>query len=148
MLCDRITNSNIRDFWEKKGASTFWYGNNIWGRVNSKDGAIYMKELYIFLDEHPELKEEILSYYFKSTTRLINLDDSNIKIAHKSGWTSSSIHDMAIIYSKQPYVLSINSLMGYSNFSSFFYKASNLINKFHNMYWDKKAEYCYKRIFE
>ena len=148
MLCSKISNSNIRDFWKEKGVTTFWYGNNIWARTNPKDGAIYMKELYIFLEEHPELKEEILNYYFNSTTRLINIDNPSIKIAHKSGWTSSSIHDIAIVYGKQPYVLSINSLMGYSNFTNFFYKASNLVNQFHNMYWDKKAEHCYEKIFK
>lgn len=148
MLCQRVNNSNIRNFWKEKGVTTFWYGNNIWGRVNSRDGAIYMKELYFFLNEHPELKEEILSYYYKSATRLINLNNNTIPIAHKSGWTSAAIHDMAIVYSEQPYVLSINSLMGYNNFTSFFYKASNLINEFHKLYWDKKSERCYKKVFE
>ena len=148
MLCARVNNTGIREYWKEKGVTTFWYGNSIWGKVNSKDGAIYMKELYKFLDEHPELKEEILSYYFKSATRLITLDNPSIAIAHKSGWTSASIHDMAIVYSEQPYVLSINSLLGYNNFSYFFSKASNLINEFHDMYWNKKSEYCYRKVFE
>lgn len=148
MLCARVKNSGIREFWSEKGVSTFWYGNNIWGQVNSKDGATYMRELYMFLDEHPELKDEILDYYFRSATRLIKLNDPNIGIAHKSGWTSAAIHDMAIVYSKQPYVLSINSLMGYDNFTTFFSKASNLINDFHELYWDKKSDYCYKKVFE
>ena len=148
MLCQRINNSDIRNFWKEKGVTTFWYGNNIWGQVNSKDGAIYMKELYLFLKENPELKEEILSYYLRSATRLIKLNNTGIPIAHKSGWTSSTIHDMAIIFSDQPYVLSINSLLGYGNFSSFFYQASNLINEFHKLYWDKKSERCYRQVFE
>lgn len=148
MLCYRIFNSNIRTYWKEKGATTFWYGNNIWGRVNSKDGALYMKELYRFLDRHPELKDEILDYYFKSATRLINLKNNNIGVAHKSGWTSAAIHDMAIVYNEQPYVLSINSLMGYNDFRAFFSKASNLINEFHELYWDKKSEYCYVKTFK
>lgn len=148
MLCSRVKNTDIRNYWKNKGVTTFWYGNNIWGQVNSKDGSIYMRELYKFMDRHPELKDEIQSYYFKSATRLIKLNNNNIPIAHKSGWTSAAIHDMAIVYNEQPYVLSINSLMGYDNFSTFFLKASNLINEFHELYWDNKSEYCYKKIFE
>ena len=146
MICDRVDKSNIREFWKEKGVTTFWYNNNIWGQVNSKDGAIYMKELYSFLDEHPELKEEVLGYYFNSATPLIKLNE-NVSIAHKSGWTSAAIHDMAIVYSEQPYVLSINSLMGYGSFNSFFFKATTLINDFHKLYWEKKSDACYSKVF-
>lgn len=149
MLCSKVSKDEIKNFYHEKGATTFWEQNNtIWGEVNSKDGVIYMKELYNFIEEHPELKQDILDKYLIASNKLINLDNSDIPIAHKSGWTNAAIHDMAIIYNKQPYVLSINTLLGDSNFTPFFYKASNLINEFHEIYWNQKLEYCYNKIFK
>ena len=147
MLCSRIPKEDIKKFSNEKGATTFWKQNNtIWGQINSKDGVIYMKELYKFLEEHQEIKQEILDRYLIASNKLITLNDKNIPIAHKSGWTSAAIHDMAIVYNKQPYVLSINTLLGNDNFISFFSKATNLINEFHEMYWNNKLTYCYNKI--
>lgn len=149
MLCSRVNKNDMINFWHEKNASTFWETNNtIWGQVNSKDGIIYMKELYNFLEEHKELKQDVLSKYLIASNKLITLNNKDIPIAHKSGWTDSAIHDMAIIYNKQPYVLSINTLLGNNDFRPFFNKASNLINEFHELYWNNKSNYCYKKIFE
>ena len=147
MLCSRISKDDIKNFYHEIGATTFWdEPNTIWGKISSNDGVIYMKELYKFTEEHQELKQEILNKYLIASNKLITLKD--IPIAHKSGWASSSIHDMAIVYNKQPYVLSINTLLGYENFTPFFTKASNLINEFHELYWEQKLEHCYKTIFK
>ena len=141
MLCNRIHNTDIKSFWKLNGSTTFWSNNSIWGNINSRDGVIYMKTLYNFLNDNPSIKNELLSYYLSASLKLINVKDT--PIAHKSGWTDSSIHDMAIIYSEHPYVLSINTSLGNSNFSYFFTRASNLINDFHNIYWNDKQKICY-----
>ena len=147
MLCSRIPKDEIKKYYNDLGATTFWEQNNtIWGEINSKDGVIYMKELYKFMEENKDLKQNMLNKYLIASNKLITLD--NTPITHKSGWTSASIHDMAIVYNNQPYVLSINTLLGNDNFIPFFYNATKLINEFHELYWDKKIEYCYKEIFE
>jgi len=148
MLASIIDTNEIKSFWQKLGSETFWPNNKIWGQISSKDGIIYMKELYKFTKEHPEISDQLLNLYFNSVCRLININDKNIKIAHKSGWNSATIHDMAIVYSSEPYVISINSLMGYKDYTTFFNKASILINEFHEIYWDEKANYCYTKIFK
>lgn len=147
MLSSRVYNTDIREYWSNLGATTFWKSNSIWSSGNSKDGAIYMKQIYKFTENHPELKTEILSLFYNSVARSITLKDNSILIAHKSGWNSANIHDLAIIYNKQPYILTINSLKGYTDYESFFYKASNLINEFHVLYWQNKSNYCYQNIF-
>lgn len=146
MLAYYVNSSEIKEYWKNLGAKYFW-SNGIWCTVTSEDASIYMKELYKFTESHPEIKEEMLNYYFKSVGRSIVLDDDSIKIAHKSGWNSAVAHDMAIVYAKQPYILAITSLQGNQDYDSFFGHASNLINEFHNLYWQEKSSYCYNKVF-
>lgn len=146
MLADYVAKKGVQNYWRNLGANYFWSGS-IWGSITSHDGAIYMKQIYKFINEYPEIKEELLSYHFNSVARLIRLDNKNIKVAHKSGWNSATIHDSAIVFDKQPYVLAIMSLKGYADSNSYFARASNLINEFHNLYWNKKSSYCYDKVF-
>lgn len=148
MLTTVVNSYEIKQFWSNLGSNTFWTNYKIWGQINSKDGVIYMKELYKFIKNNPQYSDELLNLFYNSVCKLINIDDKNIKIAHKSGWNSSYIHDMAIVYDSEPYVLSITSLLGYQNYSSFFNKASNLVNDFHEIYWQEKSDYCYKKAFK
>lgn len=148
MLTTIVNTSEIKQFWANLGSETFWTNNHIWGQVNSKDGVIYMKELYKFTQDNPQISEELLNYHFSSVCRLININNTSIKIAHKSGWNSASIHDMAIVYSSEPYVISINSLLGYNDYTTFFNKASDLIHEFHETYWEEKSEQCYQKTFK
>ena len=143
MISNKIKNSDIREFWSGAGSSTFWSNNSIWGNVKSLDGIIYMRELYKFLDQNDNVRSELLDYYSNASLKLINIE--NTPIAHKSGWTNSSIHDAAIIYSNEPYVLSINTSLGESNFYPFFTNASKLINEFHELYWKEKQQICYNQ---
>lgn len=146
MLCNRVNNSDIRNFWKNSGSSTFWSNNSIWGNVKSRDGVIYMKQLYNFLNENEEIKKELMEYYSNASLKLIKVPGT--PIAHKSGWTNSAIHDMAIIYNNQPYVLSINTLLGEGDFRPFFAKASGLIDEFHNLYWREKQQICYDKYIK
>lgn len=148
MLTTIINTQDVKQFWKNLGADTFWANNKIWSQSNSKDSLIYMKELYKLTENNPNISEELLKLYFESVCRLININNKNIKIAHKSGWNSASIHDMAIVYNSEPYVLSINSSLGYKNYTEFFNKASNLINEFHETYWNEKSDYCYNKVFK
>lgn len=147
MLSEYVSNKGIRNYWKNLGADYFWSGN-IWGSMTSHDGVIYMKELYKFVNENEDVREEILNNHFNSVARLIFLDDETIKIAHKSGWNSAAIHDTAVIFDSHPYVLAIMSLKGNLNFYPFFKKASNLIYEFHSLYWKEKSSYCYNKTFQ
>lgn len=148
MLASRVYNTGIMDYWRNLGATTFWTNGSVWGQINSHDGVIYMKQLYKLINDNPSIRDELLGYYYNSVARLIQLDDDSIKIAHKSGWNSASIHDLAVIYDKHPYVLAITSLKGYSGYEEFFKEASNLIYDFHKSYWEQKASYCYQKSFK
>lgn len=147
MLTTLVNTNDIKTFWNNLGTSTFWQNNQIWGQTNSKDGVIYMKELYKFTESNPNVADEILKLHFDSICKLININNK-YKVAHKSGWNSATIHDMAIVYHSEPYVISINTLLGYKDFTNFFNKASNLINEFHEIYWEEKANYCYEKNFK
>lgn len=148
MLANRFYGNDIKNYWTNLGASTFWTNGTTWGQTNTHDMAIYMKRLYQFTKENSETTEELLNWHFNAVARFINIENRDLPIAHKSGWNYANVHDMAIVYNKQPYVLAITTLKGYDNYVRFFKDASTLINEFHELYWNQKSYYCYDTIFE
>ena len=146
MLATRVYNTDIINYWRNLGATTFW-SQSMWGVSTTKDNVIYMKQLYNLNRKYPEKTIDLMNYHFNSIANFINLPNKDIKIAHKSGWNYANVHDMAIIYNKQPYVLAINTLKGFEDYTSFYNKATELINSFHELYWKEKADICYNESF-
>lgn len=145
MIASKASN-NIKNFWEKKGANNFW-SYSIWGNTNAYDSIIYMKEIYNYYLTNTELSNELLSYYYNSVFPLIQSNNADVKIAHKSGWHYDIMHDTAIVFDEYPYALAIMTNKGYSDYDQFFSTASKLINEFHNLYWNNKSNYCYNKYF-
>lgn len=147
MLADRVYSNEIKNYWKNLGATTFWTNGSTWGSSTTKDNAIYMKQLYNITQKYPKETKDLLNYHFNSVANFIKLNNKDIPIAHKSGWNAANVHDMAIIYNKQPYVLAINTLRGYDGYENFYYQATKLINDFHESYWSEKASMCYNQTF-
>ena len=101
-----------------------------------------MEELYnYYIDNNYNYNDELINYFFNSW-KVINIPDENTKIASKSGWSGTSLHDMALILDENPYTLVILTNRGYVEYQDFFNKASDLVYQFHNLYWEEKMKYC------
>lgn len=61
---------------------------------------------------------------------------------NKSGWASNSLHDVALIFDENPYILVILSNRGNTEYINYFNRISNLIYKFHHSYWKEKISKC------
>ena len=145
MSASTLNYNDVKSFWKEKGANNFWsYG--IWGNISSRDGSIYMKELYNYYLTDTELSKELMNYFYNSVFNVIEGPD-NVMIAHKAGWHFEIIHDMALIFDEYPYTLSIMTNRANADYIYFFKKASELINDFHNLYWENKANICYNQVF-
>lgn len=146
MTAYSLNYDDIKSFWKEKGAYNFW-SSGVWGNINAHDGVIYMKELYNYSLSDTDLSNELLNHFYNSVFRVIEADGEQTKIVHKSGWHFELIHDMALVFDEYPYVLAIMTNRANADYDVFFKKASKLINEFHHLYWENKANICFKNSF-
>lgn len=142
MLMDRFGRENILSFWKEKGTDTIFTQNNNWGSTSAHDAAIYMKELYRFYLENSQYGEALMTNFINAYPSFI-LGKNNYKIANKSGWSGSSLHDMSIIFADNPYIVVGLSNLGDTNYyMSYFNKINDLAYQLHTEYWKYKVETC------
>lgn len=100
-----------------------------------------MEELYNYYIEENKYSDELLSYFDKSW-KILSTPNNDIRIASKSGWSGISLHDIALIFDKNPYTLAVLTQRGYVEYQSFFDEVSTLIYNFHQEYWNQKLNIC------
>ena len=133
---------NIYNYWKNLGTTVIYNNNGPWGNINANDATIIMEELYnYYMDNNYSFNEELINYFINSW-KIISNPNKNIKIASKSGWSNTSLHDIALIFDENPYILVILTNRGYVEYQSFFNKVSSLIAEFQNLYWEEKMNRC------
>lgn len=142
MLVNRYGRENILKFWKEFNTKYIFEDNTIWGFLNAKDASIYMKELYSFYKENNEYGEKLLNHFKKAKFKLISGKNINYNTANKTGWSGTAIHDAAIVFDKNPYILVILSNLGESSYEYLFNTTSNIIGNMHEEYWKYKVEIC------
>lgn len=143
MLMNRFNQTEILEFWKKLGTDViFTNKNTIWGNNTVKDAAIYMKELYRFSKENNEYGTKLMQYFKNAEWKLITDKNGNFYTANKGGWLDSYFHDSAIVFDKNPYVLTIMSNTGGSDYNYLFKSTSKSIGKLHEEYWKYKVDKC------
>lgn len=145
MISSKADPLGVKKYWKEKGATDFW-NYSIWGNITAHDGVIYMKDLYEYSTNNTDLSNELMNYFYNSVSPQISSPKNN-KIAHKSGWRADTIYDTAVIYDEYPYVVAIMTNMGFGDYHTFYSNASKLIEEFHDIYWQAKANYCYNEAF-
>lgn len=142
MLMDKYGRENMYSFWKDKGTTYIFSTNTNWGDFSAKDASIYMEELYNFYINSDEYGKEVMNNFLKSYPKFISSSEK-YDIASKSGWSGSSLHDAAIVFADNPYIVIALSNTGASdNYQEYFDKVSELSSKLHNEYWRYKIDNC------
>ena len=142
MLMDKYGRSNMLLFWRDKGTNAIFTQNNNWGVINAHDASIYMSELYKFYLENKEYGEELLNNFISAKTKFIT-SKNGYRIANKSGWSGSAIHDVAIVFADNPYiVIGLSNLGNTNEYGSYFNKVSDFAYRLHTEYWKYKMDVC------
>ena len=142
MLMDKYGRSNMLLFWRDKGTNAIFTQNNNWGVLNASDASIYMSELYKFYLENKEYGEELLNNFINAKTKFIT-SRKGYKVANKSGWSGSAIHDVAIVFADNPYiVIGLSNLGNTNEYGSYFNKVSDFAYRLHTEYWKYKMDMC------
>lgn len=144
MLMNRFGRENVLGFWNNLGTKQVFRANTIWGFTSAKDASIYMQELYRFSKEDKEYGGRLLDYFKNAEWKLITDKDGNFNTANKGGWSGKAIHDVAIVFEENPYILVIMSNMGEGGYASLFKQTSEKVGMLHDEYWKQKQEVCSK----
>lgn len=96
-------------------------------QINATETGIYAKAIYEFFTSNiygPKLKEDMMNTRNKMIL-------SEYPMARKYGWGEDALHDMAIVYAPQPYIMVILSDKGLGEKDDFklFYEVSRTIEK-------------------
>ena len=142
MLMNRFSRTDMLSFWNNLGTKHIFTRNTIWGITSAKDAYIYMKELYRFSKENNEYGTKLLNHFKKAEWKLITDKNGKFNTANKGGWSGSAIHDIAIVFDKNPYILIIMSNLGESNYLPLFNETSKMVGMLHEEYWKYKIELC------
>ncbi len=141
MLMDNYGRTNMLEFWKEKGTTSIFKQNSNWGRINAHDAIIYMSELYRFYTENEEYGNQLMTNFLNAAPKFIK-GKNGYKVANKSGWTGSALHDVAIIFADNPYIVVALSNTGEGNYTAYFNKANDLAYKLHTEYWKYKMSLC------
>ena len=142
MLMDKYGRGNMLLFWRDKGTNAIFTENNNWGVLNANDASIYMSELYRFYLENKEYGEELLNNFINAKTKFIT-SRKGYKVANKSGWSGSAIHDVAIVFADNPYiVIGLSNLGNTNEYGNYFNKVSDFAYRLHTEYWKYKMDMC------
>lgn len=140
MLATKYGIANAREFWNKLDVNSIYKYDAMFSTITAIDGGKIMKYLYDFSLEDDVYGKEIMSYFTSALYNFIPKDD--LVMAHKSGWSGTSIHDMAIKFDDNPYILIVFSKRGEMEFESLFNFTSDKISSIHNLFWDANINYC------
>ena len=142
MLMDKYGRDNMLSFWKDKGTKTIFTSNNNWGNISAYDAAIYMDELYRFYLENEKYGEELMNNFIGATTKFIT-GKNNYKVANKSGWSGSAMHDVSIVFADNPYIVVALSNLGQTDsYWGYFNKVNDLAYRLHTEYWKYKMQIC------
>lgn len=141
MLNNKYKRENMYKYWSEQGTKTIFKENTPWGNISANDASIYMEKLYNYHTDNNKYSKQLLSYFDKSW-KIISTPNNKLRIANKTGWSGSSLHDAALVFDENPYTLVILTQRGYTEYQSFFDEVSTLIYKFHKKYWNQKEKIC------
>ncbi|MDD5826403.1 MAG: class A beta-lactamase-related serine hydrolase [Bacilli bacterium] len=142
MLMNHYGRKNILNYWKNLETKNIYTLDTIWGVTSAKDASIYMKEMYRFSKENNTYRKRLLQYFKGAEWKLITNKDGTFNTANKGGWSGTAIHDVAIVFEKNPYLLIIMSNTGESDYQYLFQTTSKLVGQMHEEYWKYKVQKC------
>lgn len=147
MLSNIVNKNDVRTYFESKGAKNLYNSSNMsglyqmFGEITPNDGNVYMKELYSYALKNTANSNSLVNS-FKNAS-LNNIGEATGKpTAHKYGWTSNYVSDIALVFDENPYVLTITTTMGYEDWGSFVKNIASIIQQIHGLYWNNLNETC------
>ena len=147
MLVDYIGKNTLKEFGQSLGATTTLVGNDIFGTINNHDSMIYLETLNNLINNSGELGEELKSYFVNSDQNYLNFPDEGISAVQKYGEYNSYYHANGIVYTENPYVVSILTLHGYDDFEKVIRNINTEIYNLQKEFYKNSQNVCYAKVY-
>ena len=142
MLVAYIGKSELKSYGKSMGAKYTLFGDEF-GEITVSDALIYLGKLYELINSSI-YGDELLTYFVNSDQNYLTLE--GIDAATKYGEYSYYFHENGIVYSTNPYFVSILTLEGVNE------KTIRDINEhvynLHTKLYELKKDMCYKKVYE
>jgi len=108
MLIRLVGMYNLKDYMRQLGGRFVDYEQNI---SSPKDMGLYMAQVYEFYRNNEEIGKELMDDLLNTqfNDRLPALLPKTVKVAHKIGTQTNVINDVGIVFTENPYIVSIMS---------------------------------------
>jgi len=149
ILQDEVTHEAVRAYFEQFGVTSLYTPaglnfSSLCGNITANDGNRIMLAIYNFYQENKTgLGGELWNYFLDSDYKMIGPGVEGYKVASKYGWAINAIHDTAIVYSDNPYALTVLTNRGrVGGGQTFIRDVSTKVNRIHNLYHEQKTQSC------
>lgn len=147
MLIDYIGKNNLKEFGKSLGATVTLMGSDDFGSINVEDAIIYMKSINDFINNNPELGEELKTYLITAEQNDLELKDLNIEAAHKYGNYGNYYHDYGIVYDEHPYLVAILTTEGKGDYEEKVKDINRHIYELHKAFYSTREKQCKLEIY-
>ena len=103
--------------------------------------------MYNFIEENSNLSEEIKSYFVESDENFLKDEENNIEAATKYGEYGNTFHNNGIVYTENPYLLSILTNLGKKKGSGIIKTINQKVQKLQNEVFENHTNYCQQKIY-
>lgn len=148
MLIKYIGFQNLKNYGKSLGAVYTLNGGDNFGYINNSDSIIYLTNLYNYINNNSELGEELKNYFINSDQNYLSLPDYNIVSAEKYGQYSSIYHENGIVYTDNPYLVSILTKEGNHDYESIIKNINSKIYELHALFESTRETSCYTKVYE
>ena len=147
MIVDYIGVNNLIEYGKNLGATLTHLGGDLFGYINVSDATFYMTKLNKLINESGELGQELKSYFVNDDQNGLAIADMEIAAAHKYGQYQGIYHDIGIVYSENPYIVTILTEHGKADFVSIIKDINGRIYQLHELYNNNRVTYCENLIY-
>lgn len=151
MLTNVVKKKDVSKYYSSIGTNHTFNSKNkkglypMFGEISAHDGNIYMIDLYKYSLNNTKNSNELIDYFKNAGLNNIK-KATNKPVAHKYGWTDIYVNDMALVFDENPYVISITSKLGDSNWQKVFTNIGSKVQEIHRLYWTETKNYCKNNI--
>ena len=135
----------LQTYGKSLGAKNILSGGDSYGYQSAKDMNIYLNKLYEDIKTYPESGAKIMDWMNNTYWNHLSFDNS--KMIHKYGYYGDNYHDVGIYFVDHPYLVSILTLHGASNYKEVVNNLSRKINELHNIYDKDVTTSCHKKVY-
>lgn len=149
MLVNYIGYNTLKEFGRSLGATTTLSGYDNFGYINVTDSIIYVTKLYEFINSSGSLGEELLSYFINSDDNYLKNEEEGIKAATKYGEYSPYFHNNGIVYTENPYFISIltTTFKNDGTHKKIIANVNGKIQELQEAFYNNRISYCKNKVY-